>query len=656
MLDRGLHLSVSVPVHVALATELSSASPTAASTRKPSRADASSQSSGYRPEIDGLRAVAVLAVILFHVDEQWLPGGLHGVDVFFVISGYVISGFLSNSRALDWKAFLVNFYAKRAKRLFPALLWMVLVTSVSILLLINPTTTIGAYSLKTGAAALVSLSNIYLWLIRFDYFGLNAQLNFFSHTWSLGVEEQFYMLFPIVLLLAGFTRITSLADASRVRKVLLVLSISSFGLFLYTAAGAGAFYLMPARFWELGLGSLAFLYAPPARIALVTSKKTRSGAYSLDMGLVLLAGLAIPSAYRLYSLPLVALCTFGLLFYATAPTYVYRLLSSKAMVGTGKLSYSLYLWHWPILLVFGYKYGSARPPGLVAALLVVIFAVSALSYLAIEKPLRYRKWAAYGGREIAMAVSAAVGIACIVFFAGNSPEFKRNFYLGHDSFDYSSPTIRGTTVSQDNCNFPVGGRYMFTSEDVARCSIVQSASSRTVFFMGDSHANALRPLAGMLASQSHFNVDVLTMGGCPFAITVFVDYGRKDCPEFNKSQADRILGRIKRGDVLVIAASWLGYFSTSPRNRNIGSVSFHRGGRSISRAEALKYIAEDFVEISRVIGNRGGALVVVAPTPRFNNDSPSCESFINLSVSDRVALDWLLRKDSVLQERAVILA
>jgi peptidoglycan/LPS O-acetylase OafA/YrhL len=158
--------------------------------------------SDYRPEIDGLRALAVISVIIDHFNKTLLPSGYLGVDIFFVISGYVISSSLYNKPAKYFGDFIARFYSRRLKRLVPALVVCVLTTSLMICLFDPSPWT----SLRTGESALFGLSNIYLLKHSTDYFGASAQLNAFTHTWSLGVEEQFYVFFPLIFWFTGFAR------------------------------------------------------------------------------------------------------------------------------------------------------------------------------------------------------------------------------------------------------------------------------------------------------------------------------------------------------------------------------------------------------------------------------------------------------------------
>ena len=212
----------------------------------------------YKPEIDGLRAIAVIAVIVNHFDKKLLPGGYLGVDIFFVISGFVITSSLVGQKENSIKEFLFNFYLRRIKRLYPALILFIVVTAI-LLSLFSPTP---KESLFTGMSALFGFSNMYLLDISSDYFGSAKELNGFLHTWSLGVEEQYYLLFPLILWFSGFCyprRRSSWLNYFLI-SILTFLSISLYVALNLMNYQNQAYYLMPARFWELGFGCLSFLF------------------------------------------------------------------------------------------------------------------------------------------------------------------------------------------------------------------------------------------------------------------------------------------------------------------------------------------------------------------------------------------------------------
>ena len=210
----------------------------------------------YRPEIDGLRAFAVVAVIINHFNKEILPNGYLGVDIFFVISGFVITSSLYQRPSKNFKDFISGFYERRIKRLVPALSVFVLITSIAICLF-NP---FAGTSLKTGLSSLFGLSNIYLFQVSTDYFARSTDLNVFTHTWSLGVEEQFYILFPFLIWFSGFGRQTKNGSRNLFLAVgsLAIASLISF-LYLYPINQPAAYFLMPTRFWEMASGCLLFI-------------------------------------------------------------------------------------------------------------------------------------------------------------------------------------------------------------------------------------------------------------------------------------------------------------------------------------------------------------------------------------------------------------
>ena len=290
----------------------------------------------YRKEIDGLRALAVLPVVLFHAKLGPFPGGFVGVDIFFVISGYLITSLILAQLASGTFS-IVNFYEKRARRIFPALFFILFVTTVIGLFIYLPGQFFG-YA-QGLVATLLFISNVYFWKTS-GYFAPSAELNPLLHTWSLSVEEQFYLFIPVLLIVAhrkGMRWITTLLIGLAICSLTL-------NLWLIDTKSSACFYLLPTRAWELLLGSLT---------ALITAKPTlpvRQAASSTGLALICFsifgfsAATPFPSAYALVP-------TLGAVLVITSgynDTWVGRLLGNKAVVAVGLISYSLYLWHQPV--------------------------------------------------------------------------------------------------------------------------------------------------------------------------------------------------------------------------------------------------------------------------------------------------------------------
>ncbi len=339
--------------------------------------------SRYRPDIDGLRAVAVIAVIVNHFNKEWLPSGFLGVDIFFVISGYVITSSLYGHRSESLSHFLLGFYGRRVKRLVPALIACVLLTSI-VMGMVNPSPGV---SLQTGIAALFGVSNLFLYNLSVDYFAPLTELNAFTHTWSLGVEEQFYLLFPLLFWFSG------VAQKRQSAKRTLAFIIGGFSLFSFIgfvsnsfSNPSAAYFLMPWRFWEMGAGVLLYILVDGWRL----SRFSLHGLLPICFVGFLFLIFTLPASQRAISTPLAVLISSLLIAGLKPGQSAHRVLSWRPIVSVGLISYSLYLWHWSVLVISRYTTGVHRwtTPFQIA----IIIVLSILSYVFIETPLRRSSW------------------------------------------------------------------------------------------------------------------------------------------------------------------------------------------------------------------------------------------------------------------------
>ena len=373
----------------------------------------------YRPDIDAMRGIAVLAVFIYHLNEAWLPGGFTGVDVFFVISGYVVTGsLLGHQGEGPWQQ-LAGFYVRRIRRLLPNLLASVGVTSLGIALLVPPSETRSLF--VDAVKALYGWSNNRFAAKATDYFGLDSNLNPLSHTWSLGVEEQFYLIFPLLLLLIGVGR-------RRALPILLGLSLASLGLSLWWTQEAPilAFFLMPSRFWELSAGAVLLLAQLRGFGGHLNRLWLRLGGY----GLMLLA-LLKTSAQQWFPAPgaLVAVLATLLLLQAGYGATSERFLPwrglERFLVACGLISYSLYLWHWPVLTFLRWTYGIDRF-WLYSLAIGLSFGLAWLAYVLVEQPVRRRPLSApfQWGLSLAALAVTWTGIDALAH------TYRGKFFLG----------------------------------------------------------------------------------------------------------------------------------------------------------------------------------------------------------------------------------
>jgi peptidoglycan/LPS O-acetylase OafA/YrhL len=329
---------------------------------------------GYRPEIDGLRAVAVVPVILFHLNLNWIPGGFVGVDVFFVISGFLITSILIGDLESGVFSFS-KFWARRIRRIIPPMLFVVATTLCFAWLFVfrGDVPAVG----RQAIAGLLSASNVYFWKTSGDYWGESAENSPLLHTWSLAVEEQFYLCVPIAAFVVFRYR------RSKLPLLFFLVVITSFTGFVFglSAYPTSTFYLLPTRAWELAAGCC------------LAASSSRDGRARLGAGissLLALLGLClIVSCYFLVAklnVYVIASVLGTVLILAFGQSGIcYRILANRQLVHIGKLSYSLYLWHWPIFV-----FAEDLVPDVNKFLLLIpVFILATASYYLIETPARH---------------------------------------------------------------------------------------------------------------------------------------------------------------------------------------------------------------------------------------------------------------------------
>jgi len=503
------------------------------------RGDMAAMKPQHRVDIDGLRSAAIVPVVAFHASAKLAPGGFVGVDIFFVISGFLITSMIytevSDGRFTLWK-----FYERRIRRIVPAL--------IALILLCAP---IGWYVLfppdfhefsRSAAAAMLSAANIFFWWTT-DYFTREAGTQPLLHTWSLGVEEQFYILFPLLLMaLRGKSKATHL-------WILGVLSVLS--LALSEAAvrfePTFAFYWLPPRAWELMLGSLLAIGAP-------TAPASRTAREGLALG----GMLAIAASVLLFreNMPFPGLrallpCLGAALIIWTAPgTMTGRFLCLRPLVFIGLISYSLYLWHWPILVFTRMALGDSML--LTAGAVVLSVTAATLSWRYVEAPFRYGFRTSPSKRIVTVGAASLAGVAALGAAASAAPatfqRFPSRAVEMANYLDYRETPDRQKQFRPGVCF--ISGRFGKPDQfDESQC--MSGDGRRRVLLLGDSHAAHL--WYGVKQSLSGDVVQQATYTGCKPTMPA-----RGPVPEC-VAFINEMFERVKHGprpDLLVLSARW----------------------------------------------------------------------------------------------------
>jgi peptidoglycan/LPS O-acetylase OafA/YrhL len=467
---------------------------------------------GFRPDIEGLRAVAIALVVAAHAKVPGLAGGFVGVDVFFVLSGYLITGLLLQEFQQTGRLRLAVFYARRLQRLLPALLLALACTVAAAAVLLAPFEQLA----QTGAAAAAATwtSNLYFALADLDYFGPAADSNLFLHTWSLGVEEQFYLLWPALLLflLGAWRWQGQRADFRRLRLGLLatVAVCLALSVLLTHAAPRLGFYLVVSRGWQFALGALVFLGAAPG--ALPSGLDRLRGPLGWAGLVAILAAAALLDARTPYPglwalLP--ALGTAAVLAAGAGDgdaRQVGKLLGLAPLQGIGRVSYAWYLWHWPVLLL-GLTLVDAGNPWHVAALVALSLLLAIASWALVESPVRRAHFLRQRPRLV--LVGGLVLMAASVAGAAAWSRLASTWSQGADQTRYAQVRADLPALYAAGCD------EWYQTARVRACYFGPDDAAHTAVLMGDSVAGQWFPAVAGHFDRPGWRLLVLTKSSCP---------------------------------------------------------------------------------------------------------------------------------------------
>ncbi|WP_282604421.1 acyltransferase family protein [Pelagibius sp. Alg239-R121] len=514
----------------------------------------------YRPDIDGLRAIAVLSVIVFHIDKELLPGGFVGVDIFFVISGFLITRNIVTG-ITDGSFSILEFYHRRVKRIAPALLLVVFTTLVFAQFWLLPED--AERTADSALWSLFSLSNFYFWLnLDTGYFAEASNELPLLHLWSLGVEEQFYLMWPLFLMLFyRFCRVRILFIA------LLCVALSSFvyAEHVFVDDPSFAYYMLPTRAGELLSGALvAIAVLNQAERAVSSQVIVPLGWIGAVLVVGSLVGLSEKDVFPgLYAIP-PSLGTAAIIFSGHCQNdFLRRSLSIRPLVAIGLISYSAYLWHWPLLAFLHYGYNEITPITGAAALCGTL-ALAWMTYRFVEQPARRSR-----SRAVTVFFQQYIAPAGLIACLGLGAMYLDGF--GLRSLSGSYPTELHKIRAQKTRSFNYS--YVCQEKRLARgdlqnddCILGPSfADDANVILWGDSNASHYVGMLASFAREAGFKFRNVAVGACPGIDgdpKPFVAANRlSDC----RLSLNIVRPRLEAFDVVILSSSWSSYRGRSDR-------------------------------------------------------------------------------------------
>ncbi len=450
--------------------------------------------------IDGLRAISVLAVIAFHYFSGIESAGYLGVDVFFVISGFVITASIASYETPNsLKSFAVEFYLRRFRRLLPALFAVVIFTSILVMLV----TTEGKDNLRTGALALIGGANIFLYIKEADYFALTSELNPFTHMWSLAVEDQFYLLFPFLLWgCAFFSTLQEGASNRRLLKVLGAICIASLAAFiaLFNLDYSFSFYMVPTRLWQIGAGVLVYLLVSRSNSLLALKD------IPILIPVIFLVGILtfghVQPLLAHIGVTVVTAIALAILWFRQEEE---NFLGHSIPVYLGKISYSLYLWHWPFLVLAKHTVGTSSTVIVICLVLTFIFASA--SYHFLEQPIRYAKGkTSFDEKEkLFQKVLTSVIVSVLVLYIGVSRYAPKENNLLAISLGVPPVEIN----SRHRCHGIRALKKLKTP--LSDCLGAERTPERPnkLYLLGDSHANQYAQILEELLEETPYKLQYI---------------------------------------------------------------------------------------------------------------------------------------------------
>lgn len=607
------------------------------------------EGSSRRPEIDGLRGLAVLLVLVFHAGATRFRGGFIGVDVFFVISGFVITAALLRELESSGKIAFGTFYARRARRIIPLASIVVAITVIASVQLL-PVTTI-ADSVQAAISASLFTGNIFFANQQADYFASSISTNPLLHYWSLGVEEQFYLIWPAAMMLAWHFFKTRFRPALTRLLVLVAAGSLTYCVLLAGSEPSAVFFLLPARALQLAAGSLLALFI--VRIEAGISTRNATIASVVGFALIMRSALSIatPESWSIlnYLVPVAG----TLLVIIGGRHGAGWWLSSALMEGIGNISFSLYLIHWPLLTITPALLGRSLNLTETFLLLMLAGALALFATRHLERPIRYSvrlntaawKGLAVGaaGILLSLSITSVAGATTRSAAAAGGPAAAprlEGFATGPQISVVPSnldPALVDATSVRRSALALFGGCFQSAAESTTpprdRCLFGDRTSSKAVAVLGDSHAAHWLPALTRLGAEQHFSLFIAAKENCSSVGGLVTRKQSRDVYQYCQTYHEQTIAYIKESGITsVILASSAGY---------------------LWRQEVSDEYTAKLQELIAEFESAAITSIVLGDSPTFRQDVPTCLAISRVISSCAQRIDSQEAKGLAVAERNV---
>ena len=569
----------------------------------------------YRNELNGIRAIAIVSVIFYHFNKDIVPNGYLGVDIFFLLSGYVITLSTYKRNNLNFKKFIFDFYKRRIKKLLPIFLIFTISVSLITFFFVDD----NYLSIKTSLTSLLGISNIYLWKNSTNYFGAASELNPFLHTWSLSIEMQFYIIFPFLLLFSNLKN--RIEFSKRIINLILVLTVFSLLGFVYFFDNnqSLAYFLFPLRFWELGIGILTFVF----------SKKLKDNKFIKFIDpkfsfLLIVVILFLPYSFAPLANLFIIILTSFLIINIDKKNSLYSVLSNNFITKVGILSYPLYLWHWAIISLSKSTIGINL--WTLPFQIFIIYYLSFFSNTLIQDSVLKNKsiWKSF---IFFIRFFYLTIISILIIYQGL---ILRNKYINNSIYLTNSNLKNKNQINsyKEICALnEIEKKSLFISEIFKNCFLVYKNNKSTIWSVGDSHNYNMNNGIRYAAENLNYNLFSFSINGASFPAIKYFRIDKKDRFikgfEIMKLIQTNLLEQAQKGDIIIINIRYQYHFGNIDYQYPINKFRYFSTEDKILKVNSKKSHFQNWLNelniFSKEANKKGIKIIISTPKPEFKD-------------------------------------